>query len=198
MRSLRPGIEDLHLEIKGCCSCQLLTGRKFGLSTHGNHHSRIMLVSEAPGKDSIEKGRMWSGASGLKIRKVLHEFKYDLEECIYMTDLVKCLPPCNRKPTRDEILNCREYLRLEIEILYPTVILALGKTALVHLFSLFKYPVGKRLKMKDYHARTDIFVGKRSINLIPLYHPSWENKWAPNYSADLKRIFKEVIAEHLS
>lgn len=191
-------MDDLHLEISRCSLCRLLTGRRFGSSSHGNPNSKVMLISEAPGKDSIEKQKMWSGVSGLKIRNIFREFREfgcELEDCVYMTDLVKCLPPDNRKPKRDEILNCRGFLRREIEVLNPAVILALGKTALVHLTELFGYPVSKPIKMWDHHARTDIFVGENDINLIPLYHPSWENKFVPDYSADLRRIFKDILAD---
>src|SRR5437867_1195138 len=115
--------ETLLQQIGACHKCRSIQGyHKFSETSHGNLHSRYMLVSEAPGGASIGNSRYWTGAGGKLLRGVMQEFDKELEDVFYMTDIVKCWPNeegDNRSPTAEEIANCSHLLTEEIRQLKP-------------------------------------------------------------------------------
>ncbi len=113
--------------------------RKFGPEAYGTRSTGYLLVGEAPGYGSWKNGRRFTGPAGLLIRRALRQVgdpRYqDLEDLVYMTDVVKCHPAprtnptTNRAPLRAEIEACGDFLVKELELLRPTVILCFGKVA---------------------------------------------------------------------
>ena len=93
----------------------------------GNVKSKIMLIGEGPGKDEDYQGKPFVGRCGKWLDKCL--IALHINDKVYITNVVKCRPPDNRKPTPAEMIACRQYISAEIRLIEPKVIVAMGKTA---------------------------------------------------------------------
>ena len=148
-----------------------------------------MLVSEAPGKKSIDAGRYWRGTSGIRLRNILRDsgWKRDLEDLCYLTDAVKCWPrgdhSKNRPPSRKEVAECSHYLLDEIITIQPNIILACGAISTNLL-------LGK--KLMDVAWETMEWKG---IRVIAFPHPSSAGRDGDylGYENRLKSLFRFVI-----
>jgi len=178
-------LEILYLPYKKCMSCPLATqGRTHVVFGEGNADARIMLIGEAPGAQEDELARPFVGASGKLLTHLLQKAGISRPE-IFITNIVKCRPPNNRRPTPQESGICKNILlKKQIEIIQPTVIGTLGSCALEELLE-GTYKItqvrGKKLVYKD------------TITVIPTYHPAYilRNRTAePDLFHDLKTIVK--------
>ena len=106
-------IENILQEVQDCQKCKSIIGyNKFPCTSHGKIDSKYMLVSEAPGKDSVTDGKYWIGTGGKILRSCVPKDDKGLEEIFYLTDIVKCWPnenDENRTPTEDEIFSCSSF-----------------------------------------------------------------------------------------
>ena len=127
----------------------------------GNPKSRIMLIGEAPGANEAETGRVFSGRAGQLLDLKLQAAGLDREE-VYVTNVVKCRPPDNRKPQQDEIDACVPYLYRQLDLIRPKVILAMGNTAAETLLN-------TRQSLGSLRGRVHQF---RGVPLIATYHPA--------------------------
>ena len=118
-------IEKLNAEIKNCTACQLSTTRNHVLCGEGDIYSRMMLVALSPGEKEDEEDRMFIGPSGEVLNKFLNNAGVK-RKFIYMTNLIKCMLPKNRKPKMNEIQSCSRFLDKEISIMNPAIIVPLG------------------------------------------------------------------------
>ena len=143
-------LQKLYEPYKKCIACPLgMLGRIF--------------IGEGPGRDEDEQGVPFVGRSGKLLTKVLHLLDIDRKE-VFITNVVKCRPPENRKPTPLESTTCKDILLFnQIKIIQPKVICTLGATALESL-------LGKPFKITAIHGKPIPF---NSIIVIPTYHPSY-------------------------
>ena len=118
-------LEILNYQIRACKRCSLSVTRKHALVGEGNIDARIMFVALSPGVKEDSKNQMFIGPSGQVLDKLLHAAGID-RNLIFMTNLIKCMLPKNRKPTIDEIEACSQFLDEEISIIHPEVIVPLG------------------------------------------------------------------------
>ena len=147
-------------DIQACKKCNTIDcHRKFPPASHGNRSSKYLLVSEAPGKESLDKGQYWTGQGGSTFRTCAANAGISLEDLFYLTDIVKCWPgpgigsKTNRTPTSNEISNCSGFLAKEIDELQPELILSFGKRASELLLSgkvMIKKEHGKIHQHKKY------------------------------------------------
>lgn len=134
----------------------------------GNPDAKLMFVGEAPGADEDKSGRPFVGRAGQLLNKMIEAMGLTRED-VYIGNILKCRPdmpagaPGNRKPTPAEMKTCMPYILAQIEIIEPTVIVALGATALESLLDT-KLPISK-LRGK--------FVDFRGIQMMPTFHPSY-------------------------
>jgi uracil-DNA glycosylase family 4 len=183
-------------QVTHCSRCNNLEPwTKFSKYTHGNTNSRCMLISIAPGESSISNNKMWTGHSGSIIRKVVQDIGTDLEELLYMTDVVKCLPLGNRKPSIREFTSCVSYLKEEIRIIKPKYILVFGGDPLKYILKHFKaivpIPVVKITRLHNPNGFQKIWFNE--FTLIPLVHPANANiLFRDDYTVYLKHL-KEVF-----
>jgi DNA polymerase len=128
-----------------------------------------MIIGEAPGANEDLSGRPFVGAAGTLLRKILREIGFD-EEKIYITNVVKCRPPGNRKPNKDEIVACSPYLRRQIIYIKPKIIIALGNVAGEWIFreAGLQWDSISRNRGRIYEAN---LYGMK-ISVIPSFHPS--------------------------
>lgn len=121
-------MEELRKEAEGCMKCELGRTRKNMVFGEGNPESGILLIGEGPGASEDETGRPFVGRSGKLLDKILESIDLN-RQSIYIANIVKCRPPGNRVPTLQEADVCGRYLKRQIDIMKPGVIVVLGASA---------------------------------------------------------------------
>ncbi len=169
-QKLYASFEDLKKDVFACEGCPLCKTRKtivFGegpFETVGKlEKPPILVIGEAPGYDEDVQGRPFVGASGKLLDKMLAAIGLSRTENCFITNIVKCRPPENRNPAKDEVLSCSHFLDEQIRLLSPKMILLLGSVALK---SIFNTPLGIS------HLHGKIFYYHDKIPTIATYHPS--------------------------
>ena len=121
-------LESLNEEIRSCTRCPLSQGRSKTVPGEGPAGARILLVGEAPGRDEDRAGRPFVGRAGSILDRCLSDAGIDRSR-VFITNVVKCRPPGNRRPKRDEVDACRPYLQAQIELFQPKVVILMGNAA---------------------------------------------------------------------
>jgi len=157
-------LEELYAPYKKCLQCPLgFLGRTQVVFGSGNANAGLMLIGEGPGRDEDLQGKPFVGRSGQLLTKLLDAVGISREE-VYITNIVKCRPPNNRKPLPIEGRTCKNLLLFkQIKIIRPRVICTLGSTALEGLLD---HPV----KITAMRGKQILF---ENIPLIPTYHPAY-------------------------
>jgi uracil-DNA glycosylase len=115
-------------KVAGCRECKLCTTRTQTVFASGDPRARLMLVGEGPGAEEDKQGLPFVGAAGELLNKILLAIGLP-REAVYVANIVKCRPPGNRDPEPDETRACRGYLERQIDLVQPTVLVALGRVA---------------------------------------------------------------------
>lgn len=156
-----PSLESLAGHIAACRRCALCEGRTNTVPGEGNPRARLLLIGEGPGENEDRQGRPFIGKAGELLTDILKAIDLP-RETIFIANVVKCRPPQNRKPLPIEAASCLPYLRRQIALLAPDVLLALGSTAAEALLGL-KSPLGElRGKVHTLDGRP----------LVVTYHPA--------------------------
>jgi len=121
-------LESLGSKISSCTLCELSCSRTYAVPGEGPKGARIFLVGEAPGAEEDASGRPFVGRAGRLLDKALAEAGIKRSE-IFITSVVKCRPPDNRRPKKREMESCLPYLRRQIELVGPAVICLMGNVA---------------------------------------------------------------------
>lgn len=127
----------------------------------GHPHATIMFIGEAPGERENELQRPFVGAAGKYLDELLTSISLKREE-VYITNVVKFQPPENRDPTPEEKEQCMPWLKLEIALIQPCVIVPLGRHSLGHFFS--------KIKIGEAHGKP--FILHDHLTIFPIYHPA--------------------------
>lgn len=155
-------LDSLHHGIERCRKCRLHEERTHAVPGEGPVGARWMFVGEAPGEQEDKRARPFCGRAGRYLDKLLEGIGL-VRGKIYITSSVKCRPPGNRDPKRDELKTCREaWLDRQIELIDPEVIVILGKTPLDQLF-------GDKGVLRDLHGTVRERGGRR---YLITYHPA--------------------------
>jgi DNA polymerase len=169
-----------------CRKCRLSKHRIRVVPGKGSCRSPIVFVGEAPGKEEDLRGEPFVGRAGKILDDALREAGIAREDA-YISNLVKCRPPNNRKPRKDEIEACSQFLSSELKAIKPRVVCALGQTAAEAL-------TGKKGSMTEHLGRA---VGSerfgRLIRVVVAYHPA-----ACLYQSRKVTQFKSQIADALA
>lgn len=147
-----------------CKKCELSKARTNIVFFSGSENAKIMLIGEAPGADEDETGLPFVGRAGKFLTQMLVEAGIEREKDLYITNVVKCRPPNNRKPKRNEVEACAPYLAAQIEAVKPEVIVLVGSSALEAFVE---------EKITITNARGKVFEHKGGIKLVPIFHPSY-------------------------
>lgn len=174
---------DLHRAIEGCLACPLGPGRLKFVFGEGDPRARIMFVGEGPGRDEDLQGRPFVGAAGELLDKMLGAIGMKREDT-YIANIVKCRPPDNRTPTPEEAKACLGYLRRQIELIQPAVIVTLGATPLRELLGISEGITRVRGQWKR------IRIGDRDIPVMPTFHPAYVLR---QYTQDVRRAVWEDL-----
>ena len=154
-------LEAVAERIRTTYCCALCPNRTHGVPGEGNPQARLVLVGEGPGATEDATGRPFVGQAGQLLDSILQAIEVP-RETVYITNIVKCRPPQNRKPLPDEIAACIPYLHRQLELIRPKVIVALGGTAGETLLGVKKSLGELRGKVHTYNG----------IPLVVTYHPA--------------------------
>lgn len=121
-------LEKLDSGISKCMRCTLGATRKNFVFGVGNPKARLVLIGEAPGADEDEKGEPFVGRAGQLLNKILAAVQLRRED-VYICNILKCRPPNNRDPLPQEAASCEPYLKKQLEIIEPKLIMCLGRIA---------------------------------------------------------------------
>lgn len=121
-------LQEIKQNVISCIKCDLCKTRTNSVPGKGNFQSHVIFVGEAPGRNEDKKGEPFVGVAGKKLSSALEVAGISRDE-VYITNVVKCRPPNNRVPTKNERETCQEYLKQEISIIKPKIICILGNTA---------------------------------------------------------------------
>ena len=180
----------LQNECSTCVKCSLYTTRKNVVFGRGNPNSKLFVVGEGPGQQEDEQGLAFVGRAGKMLDSVFLSVGIDTNEDCYISNIVKCRPPNNRKPLANEVKECLPWLNEQIELIKPKVIVLAGSTAVQSYLNIDE-PISK-LRGK--------WIVKEDIKYMPIFHPSYllrnpsKEKGKPKWLTwqDLKKVKKEI------
>lgn len=127
-------LEEIRNAVHSCRNCPLGSNRLNPVFGEGNPNARLMFIGEGPGRDEDIQGRPFVGKAGMLLDKMITAMQFSREE-VYIANIVKCRPPDNRVPTPEEAQCCIGYLKRQIELIRPEVIVLLGATAVKYLLN---------------------------------------------------------------
>jgi len=179
-------LESIAQTVRSCTQCEISSSRLNAVPGQGNPAARLMFVGEAPGADEDQQGLAFVGRAGKLLTDIITAMGLTREE-VFIGNILKCRPPGNRDPKLDEIDNCWPYLKQQLEIIQPEVIVALGAHAARTLLD-SKEAIGKlRGRFHEYKFSEDLPPAK----LMPTYHPAYLLR---NYSYDnRKRVWEDMM-----
>lgn len=154
-------LENFYQQIKHCQKCKLSKHRTKFVFGVGNPKASLMCVGEGPGYEEDQQGEPFVGAAGQLLNKILAAIGFERNE-VYIANIVKCRPPNNREPEAEEISQCLPYLRQQIAMIQPKLLLALGKVAAQNL-------LGKNLPLNKFRGTVHKL---GDIPVIVTYHPA--------------------------
>ena len=181
-------LETINNQIRACERCSLHVTRKHALTGEGNIDARVMFIALSPGVKEDLQNRMFIGPSGQVFNKLLHAAGID-RELVFMTNLVKCMLPKNRKPNVDEIEACKQFLNEEISIINPEVIVPLGSYATRAILS--KYHTDPQSTGMSFANINGKLLSINSEKIFPLPHPA-ALLYNPSFEHDTIEKYKKL------
>ena len=174
--------EELEEVVKQCRKCRLCETRKNVVFGVGNRTADIMFIGEGPGADEDAQGEPFVGKAG-KLMNMAFDMLGIKREEVYIANIVKCRPPNNRNPQDDEAENCLDYLRNQVILVKPKIIVLLGSVALKNI-------LGKEYGITASRGK---WLERKGILYMPTWHPAAllrdENKKI-DFIKDLKQVIK--------
>lgn len=153
--------EDLEKSILECKKCRLCTNRTNIVFGQGNKKARLMFIGEGPGEDEDKQGIPFVGKAGQLMNNAFQALEINRED-VYIANIVKCRPPSNRVPEDDEVQTCLNYLRNQVILIKPKIIVLLGSTALKNI-------LGKEYGITAVRGN---WMEKNGIKYMPTWHPA--------------------------
>ena len=190
--NVKQQLNEIAKEVDACRKCELGNLRTHSVPGEGNSHADIVFVGEGPGADEDAQGRPFVGRAGQLLDKIIAAMGLKRND-VYICNILKCRPPENRDPRPEEIISCLPYLKKQLELIKPKIIVALGAHAAKTLLETNK-PIGQmRGKFLDYYF--DDF--SPPVKLMPTFHPAYLLR---NYShenrmyvwEDMKKVLLEL------
>ena len=155
-------LNEINREIQGCKKCNLHKHKTNYVPGEGSIHPDIFFIGEGPGETEDKFGRPFIGKAGQILNRIIEKMGYS-RETVFIGNLVKCRPPGNRDPLKNEVEACIPYLKEQIDILKPKVLVCLGKVAFNNLMGT-AFPISS-VRGKCYSLN--------GVPVIPTFHPSY-------------------------
>jgi uracil-DNA glycosylase len=145
-----------------CRRCRLCEGRTQVVFGVGDPHARVLFIGEGPGADEDRLGEPFVGRAGQLLNAMLRAISLDRRD-VYIANVVKCRPPKNREPEPDEAARCMPFLRRQIELIRPAVLVLLGRVAA-------RFLLGTTAPINSYRGRWARWEG---YEVLPMFHPAF-------------------------
>ena len=155
--------DELANAVAACRACKLCAGRRNTVFGVGDRQAEWMLVGEAPGENEDLCGEPFVGAAGQLLDNMLKALGLDRHHKVYIANVLKCRPPGNRNPQPEEVAQCEPFLRRQVQLLQPKIIVALGRFAVQSLLGTTE-PIG-RLRGTAHQ-----YLG---VPVVVTYHPAY-------------------------
>ena len=168
-------LEKVSSEVLVCTKCRLCETRQHAVPGEGLGSAEVMFVGEAPGEQEDLQGRPFVGAAGKLLTELLQSVNIRREE-VYITNTVKCRPPNNRPPRKDESAACGPYLDRQIALIRPAILCPMGNSAIKTFLDSDK-------SVTTLHG---IPFEIKSVTYFPMYHPA-----AALYTFSLRKVMEE-------
>ena len=153
--------EQLEEQAKQCKKCKLYRNRNNVVFGTGNKEAKLMFIGEGPGADEDIQGEPFVGKAGKLMNMAFEAIGLKREE-VYIANIVKCRPPSNRNPEEDEANACLDYLRNQVILVKPQIIVLLGSVALKNI-------LGKEYGITASRGK---WIEKKGIMYMPTWHPA--------------------------
>ena len=154
---------DFARDVSACTACALCRTRNKAVPGVGDPHAQWLFVGEAPGAEEDAKGEPFVGQAGRLLDNMLAALGMKRGDNVYIANVLKCRPPANRTPEPFEVESCRPYLDRQIELIRPSLIVALGKSAATTLLNVDATIASLRGRVHRY----------RGVPLLVTYHPAY-------------------------
>jgi len=162
----RVALEAIAAEVRVCTNCRLHETRTRAVPGEGDPDTEVVFVGEGPGFNEDRQGRPFVGRAGDLLVKLLAHIGWRRED-VFITNVVKCRPPDNRDPQADEIAACAPFLRRQLDVLDPAVVVTLGR------YSMGTFMPGARISQAHGTVRpVDPATGAASALVFAMYHPA--------------------------
>ena len=182
-RIVDDSLERIRTDIGDCTRCRLCEQRNKIVFGVGNPKAELVFIGEGPGRDEDLKGEPFVGRAGQLLTQMIEAMGLKREQ-VYIANVVKCRPPENRTPEKDEIAICSPFLLRQLDVIKPKVIVCLGNVAMQALLATNR-------SMSSVRGQWFPF---RGAKLLPTYHPAYLLR-NPPAKADVWADLKKVIAE---
>ena len=172
-----------------CRACSLAAGRTNVVFGAGSPDADVLIVGEGPGKQEDEQGLPFVGRSGQLLNRLLGEIQL-LRDDVYIANVVKCRPPGNRDPRTDEIDACKGYLKRQIELIDPIVVITLGNFSTKLLLNTSTGITRMRGRAYEWWGRF----------LVPTFHPAAALRGGDRVTNDIRAdlaIVRNIIDGNL-
>ena len=176
--------EKLEESIKDCNKCKLCKTRQNIVFGTGNKHAKLMFIGEGPGADEDRLGEPFVGRARKLMNLAFETLGIDRKE-VYIANVVKCRPPGNRNPEEDEAMACLNYLRNQVILVQPEIIVLLGSVALKNI-------LGKEYGITASRGK---WVEKKGIKYMPTWHPAAllrDETKKIDFIKDLQKVVEEM------
>jgi len=157
-----PDLDTMAQALASCQRCRLWKGRTQVVFGVGNPRARVVFVGEAPGAEEDRQGEPFVGRAGQLLNAMLRACGLSRQE-VYIANVVKCRPPGNRDPEDDEAASCLPFLRRQLALIGPEVVVLLGRVAARHL-------LGITAPISSYRGR---FRRWERMDVLPTFHPAY-------------------------
>ena len=154
--------DDLKAACESCQKCELCKTRTNVVVGVGNPRAEVMFIGEGPGENEDLQGEPFVGRAGKLLDKMLDAVELDRHTNVYIANIVKCRPPQNRDPKPEEQEQCIEWLRAQVRLIRPKVIVCLGRIAAAKI-------IKPDIKITKEHG---MWFEKGGILMMPMLHPA--------------------------
>lgn len=184
MKDANGAWEKLYNDCNNCGRCDLASTRTNVVIGRGSRNAPVMLIGEGPGKQEDLQGLPFVGAAGKLLDLLLSALMFK-EEDYYIANIVKCRPPHNRAPLDKEAEMCLPFLRKQVALIRPSIIVCMGSIALRHI-------IDKDARITQVRGQ---WYERKGCWLMPTYHPAAllrdESKKAPMFE-DFRKVKEKL------
>ena len=176
-------LDEIKEEVKKCTKCNLCQNRTNTVFADGNPNAKIMFIGEGPGADEDKEGVPFVGKAGKLMNQAFKGLGIDRSK-IYIANIVKCRPPENRTPLKNEAEACLDYLRNQVILVKPEIVVLMGNTALKNI-------LGDQYGITSSRGK---WIEKKGIQYMPTFHPAAllrDDTKKIDFWNDLKLVLKE-------